>query len=248
MTRGNWLAGALIFFMPVLFIFFLGSQMAYSQVKGQFEAYQAIPEVTRLSELAMLPANQVVMLRGQMMAASCVPAKASACDHGSDLLIFRERPAEGREVRYQEEFQQLFPEVGLELADGAVVIQPSLTRERIIQHEPHVVSAGDRQYTGFRSGDRVTVQGQWQPGQPPVLVEVTGITSVDKTQLMLEWQAAFQKVGWARNGLGGLTLLGVVLLIAQWHRTKDKANSKDEEIEEETWQPQETKTAPIISP
>lgn len=45
--QSNWLTGSIIFFMPILLIFFLGSQMAYSHVKGKFDAYQGIPEVTR---------------------------------------------------------------------------------------------------------------------------------------------------------------------------------------------------------
>ena len=160
--HSNWFTGAMIFFMPVLLIFFLASQMAYGQVKGKFEAYQAIPELTRLSALANLPAGQVVMLRGAISPANQDHSQDPAAP---DLIIFRERPAEGREVRFQEEFPLVFPEFVLDLPDGPVVISPSQTRERVIHHEIHTVTIGDRQRTGFRPGDMVTVQGEWRRGQ-----------------------------------------------------------------------------------
>lgn len=208
----NWVTGLLIFSMPVMLVFFLGSQMAYSQVKSQFETYQNIPEATRLADLKSIPAGQVVMLRGQIAASSMSAA-------GSELLIFRQRPGEGREVRFGEEFNLIFPEFGLQLPDGLVKISPSLTRERIIQHELHTVSSGEDKLTGFRPGDNVTVQGEWQPATT-TLFEVTGITGADKPSLMAEWQEAFQKVGWVRNGLGLLTLLGLILLVVRLRQAR----------------------------
>jgi hypothetical protein len=229
--------------MPILLIFFLGSQMAYGQVKGKYTAYQNIPEITRVSELAALPAGQIVMLKGRIAKESCQSTSLAACGSDQNLLIFRERPAGDREVRFREEFGQFFPEFIITLADGSVAIRPNLTQEPIIQHELHGVSDGDREQTGFRVGDLVTVQGQWQPGEALTLIEVTGITGADKTGLMLEWQAAFQKVTWARNGLGLLTLASLILLIVQLRRTK--VDEKPDQDQEEEWPPQKTKTAPI---
>lgn len=222
-----------IYFTPVLLIFFLGSQMAYSQVEGKFEVYQAIPELTGFSELAGIPSGEVVMLRGRISAVSC---ELTPC--GSDLIIYRERPAEDREVRYQEKFEEVFPAFVLELPDGRVTIYPSETRERVIQHEIHSVPSGDKALTGFQIGDVVTVQGQWQP-QQTALIDVTGITSSDKQGLIAEWQEAFAQVIWARNILGLLTGLGVMLLIVQLRRNRNKPS---EEIEE--WQPQTTTEVP----
>ncbi len=210
--KTNWVTGLLIFSMPVMLVFFLGSQMAYSQVKSQFETYQNIPEVTRLADLASIPAGRVVMLRGQIAA----PLMSAA---GSGLLIFQQRPAQGREVRFGEEFSLVFSEFSLQLPDGLIKIRPSLTRERIIQHELHTVSSGEDRLTGFRAGDTVTVQGEWQPATT-TLFEVTGITGANKSGLMAEWQEAFQKVGWVRNGLGLLTLLGLILLMVRLRQAR----------------------------
>jgi hypothetical protein len=217
----NWVTGLLIFFMPVTLVFFLGSQMAYSQVKSQFEAYQNIPEVTRLADLKSIPAGQVVMLRGQITVASMSAA-------GPELLIFQRRPAEGREVRFGEEFNLVFPEFGLQLPDGLVKISPSLTRERIIQHELHTVNSGEDRLIGFRPGDIVTVQGEWQPATA-TLFEVTGITGVNKAGLMAEWQEAFQKVGWVRDSLGFLTLLGLILLLVRLRQAKTRPSVPENE-------------------
>ena len=118
----SWLTGMLLFLVPILLIFFLGSQMAYSQVKGQFEPYQHIPEVSNLSALAGLPAGQVVMLRGQISEAT---PRQELDEVASDLIIFQVRPADGREVRFQEEFPLVFPEFVMELPDGIVAILPS---------------------------------------------------------------------------------------------------------------------------
>jgi hypothetical protein len=260
-AKNSWLVGALIFLMPVLLIFFLGSQMAYSQVKGKFEAYQGITELARLSELADLPAGRVVMLRGRIKA---LFSKNSPVKESHDLIVFQERPAAGREARYQEEFRLIFPEFGLELADGVVTVRPSLSREPVIQHERHAVSEGDRAYTGFRAGDTVTVQGRWQPGGSPTLDDATGVTGTGRAGLMREWQAAFQKVAWVRNGLGLLSLLGLALLLVQLRRARndplpaDNAPSgygvssgvlsTDQSQEEEAWPPQKTQSVPTISP
>ena len=213
--KNNWLTGALIFLMPVTLIFFLGSQMAYGQVKNQFERYQDIPQVSTLSELRAIPAGQVVMLRG-LMAES--PPRQGATATTPDLTVFQVRPATGREVHFQEEFPLIFPEFGLELTDGPVTIVPSSTRERVIQHELHRLGDEEYEYTGFRPGDRVMVQGQWQPDGSPALIEATGISGGDKASLMVEWQRAFQKVSWARNILAALTVAGLSLLLGQLRR------------------------------
>lgn len=230
--QSNWFTGTLIFFMPVTLIVFLGSQMAYGQVKAKFETYQNIPEITTLSELEKISADQLVMLRGSISKATLLGNDVVA----PDLIIYQERPADSREIRYREEFLLFFPEFVMELADGTVSITPSTTREHVIQNELHTVTDGDRQRTGFRIGDMVTVQGQWQS---PSLNEVTGITSVHKQDLMAEWEAAFQKVGWVRNSFGLLTLLSIILLVIQLRR--DRANK----TETGEWQTPTTKTAPI---
>jgi len=239
--NSNWATGALIFFMPVLLIFFLGSQMAYSQVNGRFEAYQNIPEVTHLAQLNTLPPKALVLLRGTISPATPRPNFVEA---RPDLIVYQERPADGRDARYQEEFPLIFPQIVLDLPDGQIAILPSLTRQQVIQHELHAVPSGDRLHTGFGLGDVVTVQGQWQPtsGGVPALQEVTGISGVDKQTLLTEWQAAFQWVRWARNGLGLLSLLGLGLLIIQWRRVKTNHPAE----ESDRWPNQTTENAPII--
>lgn len=228
--RINWVTGLLIFSMPVMLVFFLGSQMAYGEVKSQFETYQNIPEMTRLADLQTIQAGQVVMLRGQIAGSA-----------GADLLIFQQRPAEGREVRFGEEFSLVFPGFNLQLPDGMIKISPSLTRERIIQHELHTVISGEDKLTGFRPGDTVTVQGEWQP-ESLTLNETTGITGADKSSLMAEWQDAFQKVGWIRDGLGFLTLLGLILLVVRLRQAKANPTL----VENEACPTPKTGTAPTV--
>lgn len=230
--KNGWLTGLLIFSMPIMLVFFLGSQMAYSQVNSQFETYQNIPEITSLAQLETIPAGQVVMVRGQIaVSPPDVPS--------SKLLIFQERPTEGREVRFGEEFPLVFPEFEMSLNDGPIKISPSLTRERIIQHELHAITQGELTLTGFRPGDLVTVQGEWQP-TTTTLSEVTGITGADKASLMVEWQDSFKLVGWVRNGLGFLTLTGLVLLIVRVRQARTKL------IADESCQTPKTET-PIIA-
>jgi hypothetical protein len=226
LRAGGWLTGVLILLMPISLIFFLAGQMAYGQVKGKFEAYEQIPEISRLADLEVVPAGQVVLVRGELA--------------GTGLIVFREGPAAGREVRFQEAFQQQFPEFSLILADGTLTVLPSLTREAVIQQPLHTVTEGDRERAGFRAGDQVTVQGQWQPGQRPLLQEVTGITGLDKQALMAEWQTAFRWVTWTRNGLGLLTLVSVGLLLVQVRRAR-RARS----METDTWTTQTNETMPI---
>lgn len=230
--RWNWLTGTLIFFMPVLLIFLLSSQMAYSQVKGKFEAYQRLPALTTLAELKELPPAQVVLLRGKI-AAGCDPAASPGCSQNlavPELIIFKERPATDREVRFQEEFPQYFPAFVLALPDGTITIQPSLTREPVIQHELHTVAAGDRERTGFQVGDTVLVQGQWQPAAAatPALAEVTGISGFDQASLIREWQTAMQQVAWVRNGLGFLTLASLLLLVLRLRRGRKHSQEENE--------------------
>ena len=240
--QSGWFVGGMIFFMPILLIFFLASQMAYGQVQGKFEAYQTIPEITRLSDLEMQPEGQIVMLRGEISESTPVlPSHAP-----TDLIVFQERPADGREVRYREEFPLIFPEeVVLDLSDGSLPVLPSLTRERVIQAELHTVLIDDRQHTGFRIGDTVTVQGEWQPGEAGfALHDVTGISGKDKAGLMAAWQDAFQWVQWARNGFGFLTLLSISLLLFEVWRNKQRGKNSEGE---ESWPTQETKTAPTTT-
>lgn len=234
-SKSHWTTALVIFALPIILIFFLGSQMAYSQVKSRFEEQQAIPEITQLSDMKTLPEESVVMVRGKISEAS--PHKGP---QEIGLVVYQERPLDGREVRFREEFNLIFPQFILDLPDGSLPVLPSTTREHVIQNELHRVPVGDREYTGFRVGDTVTVQGQWQSG---ALTEVTGITSVNKQAFLAEWEAAFSKVRWVRNGLGLLSLLGVILLTIQIYRMK---RGKSEEAD--TWQNPKTTTAPTASP
>jgi hypothetical protein len=234
--QSGWLAALLLFLTPITFIFFVGIQSAYGQVKSQFEAYQNIPQVTQLAELRRLPAGTIALVRGRIEGSPTAEAV-------SNLIIFRERPAASREVGYQEDFARVFPEFHLTLPDGLLTVLPSQSRAQVIQHEPHTIPAGERMFTGFSVGDMVTVQGQWQPGAQPVLSEVTGITSLDQARYLAEWQADFQKVRWARDGLGLFTLLGVIGLIVQFRRAKTKPPL----VEEEPWAAQTTETIPTAS-
>jgi hypothetical protein len=208
-NKSNWITGALIFFMPVLLIFFLGSQMAYGQVKGQFDQYRAIPQAHTLAELAVLPAGQTVLVQGVI--AVVPPANPAG------LLIYQVRPVAGREVRFQEEFPLVFPAFTLTMPDGVLPVEPSLTRERVIQHEQHAETAGETRRTGFKPGNTVLVQGTWQAG---ALVEATGLTGASRAALLAEWEQSFRWLGWARNGLGLLTVAGLVLLGRQVRRAK----------------------------
>ncbi len=229
---GNgWLTGLLIFSMPIMLVFFFGSQMAYSQVNSQFETYQNIPEVSSLAQLETIPAGQVIMVRGQIVAAP--PNSATK------LVIFQERPTGVREVRFGEEFNLVFPEVELALVGGQIKISPSLTRDRVIQHELHSITEGELTLTGFRPGDLVTVQGEWQPSST-TLNEATGITGADKASLIAEWQDSFQKVGWVRNGLGLLTLAGLILLVVRVRQARGRP------VADETCPTPKTETATIV--
>ncbi len=241
--ESGWITGILIFFMPIFGIYFFGSQMGYSQVQGKFAEYDDIPEFTQLSEITPEYEGQVVMLRGTV--GSGIPAQ------GLDgLVVYQERPNEGREVRFREEFDLFFPTFDFVLADGtAVLIQPSETKEGVISHEPHRIQAGpELDLTGFRAGDVATVQGEWLPDSEygPALIEATGMTSIDKATLLLEGEEALKSVGQIRNILGILTLSGIILIVAQLRRAKAKQkNGSTKETEE--WQTQtatKTKTAP----
>lgn len=230
--KNGWLTGLLIFSMPILLVFFLGSQMAYSQVNSQFETYQNIPEVTSLAQLDRIAPEQVVMVRGQI-------AESAPTLPDLDLVVFQQRPTGNREVRFGEEFNLIFPDFEMILSDGQIRINPSLTRAQVIQHELHSVSQGDLTLTGFRPGDLVTVQGEWQP-DTATLREVTGITGADKASLIAEWQDSFKLVGWARDGLGLLTLVSLVLLVVRVRQ------SRTEPIVDEPCQTQKTETATIV--
>lgn len=212
--RKRWLLGMCILAMPVMLVFFLGSQMATSQVRNTYKAYDTIAEITRVQQFAALPEETVVMLRGRLLDLSCQP---SVCKEPA-LLVYQERPQPGRELRFQEAFAQRFPPFVLELEDGHVTILPDESRRRILQHELHTVADGDRQRAGFRHGDVVTVQGQVSHTAVPTLREVTGISGRDKQQLMQEWQRAFRKVVWLRNLAGLLSGVGIVGLIVQLRR------------------------------
>jgi len=236
--KHGWLTITLIFLVPILFIVFLGSQMAYSQVNSQFERYLNISEASSVSDLEAMAAGQVVILRGIISQAA---DQQDVAKQSSDLLIFQVRPADGREVRFREEFPLIFPDFVMELPGGAVTIHPSSTRERVIYDELHRVTDGEYDLTGFQIGDTVTVQGQWQPaGAAPALNDVTGITGGDRSSFIAEWERNLRQVSLARNILGILTLVGLIVLIGLLRRSR----SDQPQEEYETWPNQETKTAP----
>ncbi|MEM7345194.1 MAG: hypothetical protein AAF485_13190 [Chloroflexota bacterium] len=215
--KSHWLVGGIIFFMPILLILYLGSQMAYSQGQARFDAYHAIPEITRLSEASDVSSGEAVLLRGIIAEA---PLNMSTTSPTS-LLIYQERPAEGREIRYRETFPLIFPSFVIDLPDSQVTIIPSDTKEHIIQSETHSFIVGDRAYTGFQVGDTVTVQGELASISGDLhLIEATGITGSDKATLLADWQKRFVWVRWARNGFGWLSLVGIILLIIEFRRTK----------------------------
>lgn len=230
--KSGWLTAILFLLTPIALFFFIAIQSGVGQVKSQFEDYQNIPQVTQLTELNNLPAKTIVLVRGQIENSTA-----------SDLLIYQERPTPGRETTYEELFAQIFPQFELALPDGSLTILPSTTRDRVIQHALHSLSAGDQIRDGFRDGDTVMVMGQWRSGTSPTLVEVTGITSLDKEQYLTEWRADFQKIEWLRDGLGLFTLFGIIVLVWQWRRAKTDPPA----AEEEAWPTQTNEAAPTAS-
>ncbi|MEI2613149.1 MAG: hypothetical protein V9G20_31300 [Candidatus Promineifilaceae bacterium] len=212
MRRSGWFVSLLVFSMPITLIIFLGVVMAYFQVRSEFDVYQHIQEYTTLAELASVSETEVVMLHGRLIAGPETP-------WADGLVIFQERPLDGREVRFQEEFPLVFPEITLELSDGTLLVQPGV--EQVINHEPQRVvdEAADREYTGFRIGDMITVQGQWQPSLA-TLTNVTGVSGLDRAGIIAEGSYAFKRLSTIRNVLGGITLLGVISLVGQLLRAR----------------------------
>lgn len=258
LRKSDWLTGLLILSMPIALVFFLGSQMAYGEVQRHYTTYAALPEYTSAAELQTLAAGTTILLRGQIAdpatLAPLLPAAAVEQPTGP-LLVYQERPLEGREVRYLEEFPLIFPPLALTLAGGTIIVQPSATNAPTISHERQRVAIADREFTGFQVGDTITVQGKWQPATAeqslPRLVDVTGIAGVEKAALQAEVQAALQKVRLARDGLGLLTLAGIVLLVIRLYRQRRhlqpalQAGQLGEEQEEtKEWRPPTTETAP----
>lgn len=246
MRKVNWLTGALILTMPISLIFFLGSQMAYGQVQRRYESYAAIPQITSAAELQALAEGVTVLLRGQIGAATVKQAES-----GGALLIYQERPLDGREVRYLEEFPLTLPTFTLQLTDRTLDVVPSQESAAAISHELHREAVGDREFTGFQAGDVVSVQGKWQPAanaqSAPQIIEVTGISGAEGEALLAELQSALQKVRLARDALGFLTLVSILALVIQLRRQRNRPSAghqtRDEEAQE--WHPT-TETAPSI--
>lgn len=215
--RFGTLTSLFIFAMPIFWIMFLGGMMARGQVKGEFTTYQAIQEYTRLNTLNSVPQDQVVMLRGKIV-------DGPSPDYANGLIIFQERPLNGRELRFQEEFPLVFPPITLALADGTIQIEAA--EGRVIAHETQRVEdkARDREYTGFRAGDEVTVQGKWQAQAK--LKEATGITSQSRAAIMAEGQYALDRLDTICTVLGVLSVIPLVLLVVQLLRVRLKAQSK----------------------
>ena len=247
----NWLIGALILTMPISLIYFLGSQMAYSQVQNRYEVYAEIPEYTSITELQSLEDGQAVMLRGkiavpteeQLLAAA---SQSTAIGPESQLFIFQERPLDGREVRFREGFPLIFPEFTLTLLDGDILIAPRPNSEYTISHELHRTTWDDREFTGFQAGDTITVQGLWRAETDsqsiPLRLEVTGISGIEKAALLAEVQAALKQVSQGRLWLGLLTLVSMILLVAELirRRKRQPPNQKsdhDNPEREKEWQP-----------
>ncbi|MEZ4713084.1 MAG: hypothetical protein R3A44_38195 [Caldilineaceae bacterium] len=226
MRKVNWLTGALILTMPISLIFYLGVQMAYGQVQRRYESYAATPQIGSVTALLAQPVGETVLLRGE------IAASASSAGATAPLLIFQERPRDGREVRYLEEFSLNLPEFALRLSDGVVTIQPSAENAAAISHELHSTPMDDRTFTGFQVGDVVTVQGKWQPApdaqSAPRLIDVTGVSGADEATLLAEVQAGMQKVRLARDGLGLLTLASIVLLVVQLYLQR-KSRTADQQ-------------------
>ncbi len=228
----------LIVVMPLILIVFLGSQMALQQVVRKSAAYTAMPEVTQVAVLRTLPPGTAVLLKGRISRAAC-------CGDANDLVVYQERPADGRDVRFREAFNPHFPEIELALPDGPVRILPRLESEHVIQHAHHIVTLGGRQQSGFRLGDVVTVQGQWQADQTALstLKEVTGITGMDKAGLLSEWQLAIRNVTWVSRLAGLLSALGMVMFM--WRVRQWRAHHRAEESK--TCMNQTTKSVPATS-
>lgn len=253
LSGSKGLMGLLILSMPISLVFFLGSQMAYGQVQRRYTTYVALSEYTQLAELQALPAGTTILLRGDL--AGPVAGSITTNSAAGPLLIYQERPLAGREVRYLEEFPLVLPPLALTLPDGALVIEPSQESERTISHELHRLTVADREFTGFQAGDTITVQGKWHPATAdqvrPRLGDVTGVAGVSKAVLQAEVQRALQKVRLARDGLGLLTLISIVLLVWQVYRqrqhpavtaTAEQTTATTEETQQ--WHPPTTETVP----
>ena len=235
LNRSGWNT-ALLIALPLMVMVFLGSQMALKQVASKSSVYVDMPEITQIAALRRLPPGADVMLRGRIVAAD---------DAGSDLVIYQERPADGRAVRFREVFDQRFPAMELALADGRARVRPRPESKYIMRHAPHLITVGDRQQSGFRAGDVVTVQGRLQLDQDgvPMVVDVAGVNGRNKAELLSEWQEATRQVTWVSRVAGLLSALGllvVILRMRQWW-VYDRAK------EAKTWRRQTTKAAPAAS-
>lgn len=235
------LDSVLMIAVPLIFIVFLGSQMALQQVVRKSATYMDMPEITQVAVLKSLPPNTDVMLRGRLVAVVTDAPDPEA----NDLIVYQERPADGREVRFREVFNQHFPTIEMALSDGRVRMIPRPESAYVIQHARHVVTMGDRQRSGFRLGDVVTVQGRWQPEQAalPVVTGVTGMTGIDKAALLSEWQLAIHDVKRVSLLAGLLSIWGIVMLILrvrQWRASRRAEETK-------TWAHRTTKDVPATS-
>jgi hypothetical protein len=202
--------------LPLIFMVFLGSQMALRQVSRKSAVYQEIPEITQAAALRRLPSGTKVMLRGRLVRDVCLASTCGTDSPEPNLIVYQERPADGRAVRFQEVFDQHFPAMELAMSDGRVQIVPRPESAYIMQHAPHVVATGDRQRIGFRPGDMVTVQGRWQPNQAaalPMLTDVTGIMGIDRAALFAAWHSAVRQVTWVSYITGLLSVAGLLTLV-----------------------------------
>ena len=197
---------ALLIALPLIVLVFLGSQMALKQVASKSRSYLKMPEITEMEALRRLPLGADVMLRGRIAAADEVA--------DSNLVIYQERPAKGRAVRFREVFSQRFPAMELALADGRARIRPRPESTYVIRHAPHLVTVGDRQRNGFRIGDVVTVQGRFQLDEDglPIVADVAGVAGRNKADLLSEWQAATRHVAWVSRLAGFLSVVGLLIL------------------------------------
>lgn len=212
----GWLTSLLIFFTPIFLIMFLGALMARGQVKGEFDRYQTIQEYTSLASLPSASEGEIVMVYGHI-------ADGPSPQWAKGLVVFQERPLEGRETRFLEQFPMVFPSFTLAVSDGTLLVEPG--SQQVIAHELHRLEdqAQKREYTGFRVGDRVTLQGKWQapaPGAEPVLQNVTGISSLDRAGIIAEGKYAFRRLDTICFVLGGLTVLSALLLAIQLLRSR----------------------------
>ncbi len=218
--KGNLTTWVLLLIMPLLIIGWAGIKMAQAQVRSQFDHFTSIVEYNDLSSLQTAAPDATVMVRGRIIDAEPV-------DWAGGLVVFQERPLDGRELRYGETFPYTFPQLTLSLDDGNVVVQPDPNGENVVTDALHSVRDENadvmREFTGFRNGDLVTIQGHWDAADGRI-VDATGITGLDQQAYTADWQKNFERFNTAGTLMGTITLLTIGLFAIQvWRARKQTA-------------------------